>query len=838
MNYFNKLGNYVKSAIDNRKTDEIEKGICSIQDMSSNNAPQPVDTNKSKTSMSAFFSQGKNAQSASTADNYKEIFSYNPNPTHTISNKKPPEEFMKHFKLIKGENVIEFAECAIIVEEYEFKNKFILTPYRVYNVPDFENKKITLEQWNETARVKELYPEKYFSVPIHKIASCERPQERTNSMKYVIEITSKDGRLIEIAFPQNQRDSIYYRIYDLLHARETQNYTSFAIKYNNASKYEESENGWNLYNPIKEYERQGLVNLDTTPTNDTNILFRRTLLNENFGLCESYPKFLITSARIKDDELKNASSYRTKNRLPTLAYFVKQNGATIWRSSQVKSGLTGNTNEYDTKYIRYISETSPEKKLIVFDARPYLSAAANKLKGAGYENVEEYGRASIVFCEIDNIHVARSALNKIYALIRHPDFHKNKKFFTEYENTKWNEFSYMLIKAAIKVALAVKEGHAALIHCSDGWDRASQLTAFSQLIVDPYFRTIRGYMTLIEKDFLSFGHQFKCRNGYYGPKDFKEDQNSPILLQFLDATHQLLVNYPMYFEFNMEFLVFVANSINSGKYGTFLYNHEKERDIKQAKKHTMSVWTEVLRNLEKYISPYYEPRTMEEYFFCPVFYNHKLRFWEEYFMQFNQLRVNYSYDKYINRWYYEKKENLEKEEAQKQHIQTFTNKQFMKREKKELNHHLKEKEFEILKLKICLKELIAKVGSDVNGVSDKTKEIMAQITNEDVCGYDMLEKEIDEEEKLEHAPEKNYDLKDKEEEEKEGENETEGKKEEEDVNENKEDDMKGEEDEEHPEGDEGVMQGEVKEEQQQGQSTITEGEGVQSEVQKQSEAQE
>ena len=91
MNYFNKLGNYVKSAIDNRKTDEIEKGICSIQDMSSNNAPPQVDTTKSKTSMLAFFSQGKTAQSASTADNYKEIFSYNPNPTHTISNKKPPE---------------------------------------------------------------------------------------------------------------------------------------------------------------------------------------------------------------------------------------------------------------------------------------------------------------------------------------------------------------------------------------------------------------------------------------------------------------------------------------------------------------------------------------------------------------------------------------------------------------------------------------------------------------------------------------------------------------------------------------------------------------------------
>ena len=572
MNYLNKFGNFVnkgindikynvKSAINSQKTDEIEKGICSIHDMSSTSTqqsqPKP-DKPQPKTSMSAFFTQGKSVQQqqqpqpSSTADNYKEIFSYNPNPSYTITNKKPPEDFIKHFRLIKGENIIEFAECYIRVEENEFKNKLVITPYRVYNIPDFEDKKAILEQGNDTAKLKDIYPEEYFIIPIHKIASCEKPQERTNAFRYIIEITSKDGRRIEMLFPLTQRDSIYYRIYDVLHSREGPNYCSFAFRYNSASKYEEHEDGWNLYDAQREYERQGLVSLDTKPSNDPDKLFRRTTLNEKFGLCESYPKFLITSARIKDDELRYASSYRTKNRLPTLAYFYYRNGATIWRSSQVKSGLTGNTNEYDIKYMRYITDTAPEKKLIVFDARPYLSAAANKLKGAGYEKVNEYGRASITFCEIDNIHVARSALNKIYTLISQPDFNKNKKFFTEYENTKWNEFSYMLIKAAIKVALAVKQGHATLIHCSDGWDRASQLTAFSQLLVDPYFRTIRGYMTLIEKDFLSFGHQFKCRNGYYGPKDFKEDQNSPILLQYLDATHQLLVNYPRYFEFNME----------------------------------------------------------------------------------------------------------------------------------------------------------------------------------------------------------------------------------------------------------------------------------------------
>ena len=61
----------------------------------------------------------------------------------------------------------------------------------------------------------------------------------------------------------------------------------------------------------------------------------------------------------------------------------------------------------------------------------------------------------------------------------------------------------------------------------------------------------------------------------------------------------------------------------------------------------------------------------------------------------------------------------------------------MKREKKELSHCIKEKDFEIMKLKICLKELIDKKG-DINEVSDKTKEVVERIMKEKVCGYEEL----------------------------------------------------------------------------------------------------
>lgn len=34
----------------------------------------------------------------------------------------------------------------------------------------------------------------------------------------------------------------------------------------------------------------------------------------------------------------------------------------------------------------------------------------------------------------------------------------------------------------------------ALVHCSDGWDRTAQLTSLAQLMMDPHYRTIDGFM--------------------------------------------------------------------------------------------------------------------------------------------------------------------------------------------------------------------------------------------------------------------------------------------------------------------------------------------------------
>ena len=139
------------------------------------------------------------------------------------------------------------------------------------------------------------------------------------------------------------------------------------------------------------------------------------------------------------------------------------------------------------------------------DARPYINAKANSMQGKGFENINALGGASIatiVFLDIQNIHIVRDSLNRFRDHFYHDAFNNDLLL-----NSKWTTHIATILRASVAIADSLSSGYPVLVHCSDGWDRTSQLSGISQIMLDPYHRTVKGLLVLIEKEWASFGHK-------------------------------------------------------------------------------------------------------------------------------------------------------------------------------------------------------------------------------------------------------------------------------------------------------------------------------------------
>lgn len=395
---------------------------------------------------------------------------------------------------------------------------------------------------------------------------------------------------------------------------------------------EKIHNGWKLYDPVGEFNRMGSF---------TNGKWRVTMVNKDYQFCPSYPAVLVVPDNISDNVLNYASKFRSKCRIPALTYYHKFNDSTITRCSQPMVGLKQTRSVQDEKSVLAIFTTTqtPDavgalQENLIIDARPTANAMAQTALGAGSENMENYKFAKKIYLGIDNIHVMRESLNKVVEALKNGDFSPVPPNPEILHKSHWLKHSSLILEGARTIAHQVhyRFSHV-LIHCSDGWDRTSQLSSLAQIMLDPYYRTFQGFMLLIEKDWLSFGYRFAERTGFllnekcfitHNDKNSSQAQHvfntvsnriakqtagtkytSPVFHQFLDCVYQIMRQFPDRFEFNERFLRRLLYHVYSGQYGTFLYNSERERVEAKAAKRTRSAWDYFLARRSQFINSNY-----------------------------------------------------------------------------------------------------------------------------------------------------------------------------------------------------------------------------------------
>ncbi|KAG8136869.1 hypothetical protein E2320_005428 [Naja naja] len=378
----------------------------------------------------------------------------------------------------------------------------------------------------------------------HHIAAVEKLALTTSGCPLVIQC--KNFRIVHFIVPR-ERDC--HDIYNsLLQLSKPARYDElYAFSYNPKQNEEERVRGWQIIDLTEEYDRMGVPNSE----------WQLSDANHNYKICETYPRDLYVPRSASKPIIVGSSKFRSKGRFPVLSYYHKDNE---------------------------------------------LNAMANRAAGKGYENEDNYSNIRFQFVGIENIHVMRSSLQKLLEVCGTRGLSVND-FLSGLESSGWLRHIKAVLDAAIFLAKAIAfESASVLVHCSDGWDRTSQVCSLGSLLLDPFYRTIKGFMVLVEKDWIAFGHKFSDRCGQL---DGDPKEISPVFAQFLECAWHLTEQFPQAFEYNEAFLLQIHEHIHSCQFGNFIGNCQKEREELKLKEKTFSLWPFLLDDRRKYLNPIY-----------------------------------------------------------------------------------------------------------------------------------------------------------------------------------------------------------------------------------------
>ncbi|NXA97561.1 MTMRB protein, partial [Melanocharis versteri] len=101
------------------------------------------------------------------------------------------------------------------------------------------------------------------------------------------------------------------------------------------------------------------------------------------------------------------------------------------------------------------------------------------------------------------------------------------------------------------------------------------LASLVQLLGDPHARSLPGFQSLVQREWVAAGHPFPCRLGLLCRDTPREE--APVFLLFLDCTWQLLRQFPADFGFTEAFLLALHDSSFSPYFSTFRFSCQRQR---------------------------------------------------------------------------------------------------------------------------------------------------------------------------------------------------------------------------------------------------------------------
>ncbi|VDK64215.1 unnamed protein product [Onchocerca ochengi] len=386
------------------------------------------------------------------------------------------------------------------------------------------------------------------------------------------------------------------------------------------------DNGWTAFDAEQEYAKLKIRCKDG---------WRISAVNKGFRVCNTYPEMVIVPKGIGDDYLRISATFRDGGRFPILSFYHEETKSCLIRCGQPLVGPTNRRCKEDETILN--SLLSSTSKGVIVDTRTKTLAQSAKNKGGGCESQMFYSQWKYIYGGTPRIKEVHDALAKLVELCTETTISVDR-WISRLGSCGWLQFISDMLTCAATVAQCVHcEGSAevpVVVHGAEGTDSTLLVTSLAQLLLDSDSRTIRGFESLIEREWISAGHPFsyRCAHSAFATGAITGPYESPMFLCFLDCVWQVYQQFPCSFEFTEEFLIFLFEHAYASEFGSFLGNSEKEKARFEVKTQTVSLWSyvnnpEILRT---YVNALYEPNSAVLW---PCVAPQSIAFWERLFLR-------------------------------------------------------------------------------------------------------------------------------------------------------------------------------------------------------------
>uniref|UniRef100_A0A8C0LDE0 Myotubularin related protein 10 n=1 Tax=Canis lupus dingo TaxID=286419 RepID=A0A8C0LDE0_CANLU len=269
-------------------------------------------------------------------------------------------------------------------------------------------------------------------------------------------------------------------------------------------------------------------------------------INEGYMISTCLPEYFVVPSSLADQDLKIFSHSFVGRRMP-LWCWSHSNGSALVRMALIKDVLQ--QRKIDQRICNAITKSHPQRSDV------YKSDLDKTLP---------------------NIQEIQAAFVKLKQLcVNEPFEETEEKWLSSLENTRWLEYVSIFLYNSHFLSIFLTE--------EEGRDLSCIVASLVQVMLDPHFRTITGFQSLIQKEWVMAGYQFLDRCNHLK----RSEKESPLFLLFLDATWQLLEQYPAAFEFSETYLAVLYDSTRISLFGTFLFNSPHQR-VKQSTEFAIS----------------------------------------------------------------------------------------------------------------------------------------------------------------------------------------------------------------------------------------------------------